>query len=470
MTPDQLVSQIDGLVQQLKVALLPALPSNVFGPSVPTLQIAAPLTYPGARQDRTPLPPPPLPALPPAGGTFIDPAFARPILRVTDETLAGGKGWRLPSSEAAAAWGRASDRFFLERPDGTMRVFKMVNGAPVLQPGIPTFTNEPTFSRVSPAILYGATGFKVQAFNTDTATATTLVDVAAIDPLHAKAGTYLGGSVQSSASVPERLAYFYGGSSQDKHFLVSVFEVQDPSKRLTLDTLAMTLNGQPITMDSFKLHAIGIDLSGRYLILYSTSADIAAGKAQIYVWDLQTATVQPITAAMFPYGHTAMGYGVMVNADSGNVQPYDAFQYQVRSLGALDKPRALILPPLTPKLVYGDDHPNWTNARADAAAPFITATYRHMLADPTPLRAMDGEIGAVGLDGAIYRFCHHRSTVFGDGTQSVTFWYQPIPQVSPDGQYVLYHSNMEKTLGQEPGVTSGPERSRTDAFLVKLTA
>jgi hypothetical protein len=474
-TPQQWIAQIKTDIQALEAALAaPALPSNVFGPAVPTAQIAAPLAYPTARQDRVPLAPS-LPALPAAGGTFVDPAFNRAELRVTDANLSGGKSWRLQSSEAGASWGRASDRFFLERPDGTVRLFKMLNGAPALTSGIVPFTNEPTFSRVSPAVLYGATGFRIQAEDTDTFTVTTLVDVAAIDPAHAKAGTYLGGSVQSSASVPERLAYFYGGAGQDRHFLVSVFEAQNPSKRLTLDTQAKTLNGQPIAMDAFFLHAIGIDQSGRYVILYPASPVTRGFPHQMYVWDVQAATVTAITDAMFPYGHTALGYGVMVNADSGNVSPYDAFQYQVRSLAALDQPRAIILPPLTPKLVYGDDHPNWTNARADAAAPFITATYRHLWQDTTPLRAMDGEIGAVDtITGAFYRFAKHYSDVFSDvlqpdGARVVTFWYQPIPQVSPDGRYVVYHSNMGKTLGPEPGVTSGPERYRTDVFLIDVS-
>ena len=44
------------------------------------------------------------------------------------------------------------------------------------------------------------------------------------------------------------------------------------------------------------------------------------------------------------------------------------------------------------------------------------------------------------------------------------FWYQPIANISPDGKWVLFTSNWEKTLGSDP--TTGYHRD--DVFLVKL--
>jgi hypothetical protein len=49
----------------------------------------------------------------------------------------------------------------------------------------------------------------------------------------------------------------------------------------------------------------------------------------------------------------------------------------------------------------------------------------------------------------------------------VSFWYQPRPNVSPDGRWALFTSNWEKTLGTE--ATADPTtRARQDVFVVEL--
>jgi hypothetical protein len=86
-------------------------------------------------------------------------------------------------------------------------------------------------------------------------------------------GTYIDG-VQSSGGAPERVEVFFGGTAQDHHHYVMVFDPGNPSNRLLLDTWASTLNGQPTPVAlSFSLHAVNMDLSGRYVMLYTTSAD-----------------------------------------------------------------------------------------------------------------------------------------------------------------------------------------------------
>jgi hypothetical protein len=127
---------------------------------------------------------------------------------------------------------------------------------------------------------------------------------------------------------------------------------------------------------------------------------------------------------------------------------------------------------LNPEEVYLADHPTWNNARADALVPFITGTYRYP-PDGVEWRAWDDEILAVQTDGGgqgaeVYRFAHHRSDARNDLTASQTsFRYLPRPNVSPDGRWVLFTSNWEKTLGTDPLGASG-ERARQDAFLLRL--
>src|SRR6185503_310865 len=67
----------------------------------------------------------------------------------------------------------------------------------------------------------------------------------------------------------------------------------------------------------------------------------------------------------------------------------------------------------------------------------------------------------------VWRFAHHRSNVTADGNPAgLYFWYQPIANVSPDGRWILFTSNWEKTLGTD----AAEGTFRQDAFLVRLTA
>jgi hypothetical protein len=153
-------------------------------------------------------------------------------------------------------------------------------------------------------------------------------------------------------------------------------------------------------------------------------------------------------------GHDAHGYGVMVNMDGGDAQPWDAAQWQFRTLADPLKASGLIDPLLTPKEVYLDDHSSWNCARPDALVPFVSSTFRTQVTD-VPWRAWDDEIVAI-VGGTVSRFCHHRSALGG-------FWDQPLLNVSPDGRFAIFHTNWEKTLGLDPdGVP------RQDVFLVAL--
>jgi len=245
-----------------------------------------------------------------------------------------------------------------------------------------------------------------------------------------------------------------------------VFDKSTPSNRLLLDT-SVSLH--------FSIHHAAIDRSGRYVLLYPRSSDLAPprGAAQVYVWDTQTntTTALPLVDARSG-GHDAFGYGVAVNQDCCSSTTWDAAQWQIRSLNAPLTTKDLISPVLSPKEVYLADHPTWNNASPDALVPFVTATYRYG-ANDAPWRPWDEEIVAVETDGGgrgaeVYRFAHHRSDVRSDLTPSETsFWYLPRPNVSRDGRWVLFTSNWEKTLGIDPAGAPG-ERARQDVFLLRL--
>ena len=123
---------------------------------------------------------------------------------------------------------------------------------------------------------------------------------------------------------------FFGGTSQDRHHYVVVFDKANrPARhRVMLDSAHVALN--------MSLHHAAIDRSGRYVMLYSTWADQALPRkaAQSYVWDTETGAITELNVAALPYGHDAFGYGVSVNQDCCTSSTWDAAQWQFRSLSS----------------------------------------------------------------------------------------------------------------------------------------
>ena len=464
--------------------------------ATPTTQITAPTSYSHALTDLTALPVPALPALPAdVNGTFISPSFNRTVRRATNQNTGpnANVSHRLPSSEQVCAWRRDSNGYItVDTFGGSLyHTLDQATGQVTYQHRT-TFGQEPTFSRVAGRehILYGTSGYKVRTHDVDANTYADLIDLAAVDPAYTGGSLALGGSIQSSASTDhERIVFFYGGTSQDKHFRVCVFEVASPGTGLVLDTIAQTITpmtggvlGAPVAvpMDhAFHVHAIGIDQSGRYVIVYPTGTDQSAGAAPMYAWDVFAGTV--IGCSVMPWGHDSMGYGVWFNNAGDIGSPYDAFEFGYRSLADLAHYTKVINPQLTPQLVNMDTHPNWCNARSDAVTPPVLGTYlfyepiaANKDTDPThrtntvAWRACDNEIVSVHpVSGAIYRWTHHFSDTYSDDGSSagIGFWYEPIPQVSPNGRWILFASNMQKTLGLDAD-GSAQTLYRTDVWLI----
>lgn len=445
--------------------------------------------------ERTPHAKPALPVLGPAGSSIADPVFGSRIIRMTDGLTRPGypsRSYRSPSSPHQNAWSAASTKFYVMSGDGSVLPFAFdaaTGTAKRIQPSatgdgglVLRFYIEPEFSFVDDALIYGsvsgvsgATLRTIDQYNFTTATYSRLLDLDALVP--GLGGTYIGG-IAASAGPVERLTAFFGGPTQDRHHYVVVFDKADPGRRLLLDTLASTVNGAPTSIPlNFSLHHVTIDRSGRYLMLYTTWADQSLPRkaAQSYVWDTVTGTFTALGVSALPYGHDAFGYGVSANQDCCVATSWDAAQWQLRSLATPLQTRDLITNVLLPKQIYWADHTTWNNARPDRLVPVISGTFRAPASD-TAWRAWDDEIVAVqtdaapGADAVVWRFAHHRSDVRNDQDPSaISFWYEPRPNVSPDGRWVMFTSNWEKTLGTDP-TADGSIRSRQDVFVVELAA
>ena len=407
----------------------------------------APPLYAGAIQDRDPRPKPALPVLGLAGSHVTDPTFGTRLTRVTDATQGGS--WHVASNAHVASWNADASLFYLLGPDGK-QVFKLVDGEAWPFARVSSQC-EPTFSRTDPANLYGVGGPATRTIQVTILGLEGVVrvqDLLDLDTLGlglAAPRTYVGGMVTSDVSI----AFFFGGQGQDDHHYAAVLEADGNLRQVDTRPLG------------FKLHSISIDRTGRFAVLYP----VQAKPHHMVIWDLEQMTFTPVTEA--PWGHDTQGYGIEINHDCSPAQPWDAAQWQLRALDHLDQSADLITPVLRPKEVYLDDHASYHNARPDVHLPVCTATYRYNN-EAVEWRAWDDEVIAFTIDGpcVVYRFCHHRSDCRDEGNSAGTyFWYQPIPSISPDGRYVLFGSNWEKTLGADP---QDHGRSRTDVFLARL--
>jgi hypothetical protein len=436
---------------------------------------------------------PVLPLIGPAGTAVTDPVFQSAITRVTDAATRPGvlnRSYRTPSSPHQNAWSAAGSYFYTVSGDGSVIPFAFdptTASARRLQPTVDgagglvlKFYIEPTFSRVADSRIYGsysgsgATLRTIDEYDFETRAYARLIDLDQIVP--GLAGTYVG-SIASSAGPVERIMTFFGGTQQDRHHYIVVFDRANPSNRLVLNTSASTLNGAPTSMPlNFMLHAVNMDRSGRYLMIYPTSADMNGTRkaSQAYLWDTQTGGFTDMGAAL-PYGHDTFGFGVWVNQACCTATSWDAAQWQFRSLSTPLLTRDVVTTPLTPKEIYLADHSTWNNAKRDELVPFVSALYRYGI-NTAAWRAWDDEIIAVqtdaqpGADATVWRFAHHRSLVAHDTDPARTsFWYMPRPNVSPDGRWVLFTSNWEKTLGFDPTGEPGAA-ARQDVFLVELKA
>lgn len=465
---------IDTATAYLKQAQ--ALIAQALGDLVPP-----PAPFYTARSDRTIFPKPPLPTLGPAGFAFTDPTFGSRMLRVTDAKIGPvtGGSWRAPSTAPQNAWNADGTKFYVTGESGILP-FTFDPVAMKATPFLVTIRSqvEPQFSRVDPDTLYVIGGPITRTIQKYSFAAKTYTDILDLDTLGigglVDPRTYVGGITTSQN--PECLIAFFGGTSQDRHFYVLWQGIAGTSRKI-VNTLASTLNGKATNiLLGFSLHSATVDMSGRFVLLFPTSVDLAKPRvaSQVYIWDTLTDLFTAVTsgdltkdggAVMHPYGHNVLGYASWVNMDQGNLA-YDAAQWQYRRLALPGISLDLITPVMTPKMVYFADHSSWNNAQP-LPRPFFSSTYRFGdTTNLTPWRAWDDELLAIDPgSGTVWRFCHHRSDVRDDKDPTqLYFWYEPILNVSPDGRWCLVTSNWEKTLGLDPFDTG---RVRQDVFLVE---
>jgi hypothetical protein len=432
--------------------------------------------YPKAITDRVVRTKPPLPSLGPAGYLFADPVFKSEILRVTDEKTGGATGtsWRTPS--LGRAWAEDSKTFVLTSTRGGCRSFNLdPAGMRVVRLLDSPLETEPWFGdsgmlaygRVSRNIGKANPTATVAAWDALTGQVTNLVELHALAPW---ADLLTNRTYARDISVHNGiLLALFGGQSQDDDHLVCWAPLVAGGLELVGGSMVLdTMNDE--RLPHTKLHAATFDLTGRYVWLSPTGADLARDPtiAAAYLWDTTAGTIVPIT--MENGGHGAVGFAASVNCPDDS----DGSETLVREYATLNSVRNVIAPTPLPLNFQISNHLSWWNAQPDRLMPVLIANYRYYGDNRIAWREWDDEVVAVETrpgPTTVYRFCHHRSAIGHDITPvtALGYWYLPKPQVSPDGKWCLFTSNWEKTLGPDPEAAAWEGNSfRQDTFLVAL--
>lgn len=421
-----------------------------------------PLMY-AAIADRAVRPKPALPVLGPAGFKFTDPTYSTPMLRVTDDKTMGA-AVSLRTIGGGRYWNADSTKFILTTTGGAVVPFSF-NAATMTTTKLPalSFQTAAEFSRSTASKLYGA-WFRagdeaiVQSYDFSTSAYALVAGVRDLVPtVDAGGRTYVRG-VTVGGTSSDTVAFLFGGTSQDRDHYVAWLPASGARK--VVDTQASTINGQPTkTPLGFLAHALGMDQAGRYVVIGPTQGAINAGAAPNVLWDTTTDIFTPMRVSIG--GHGALGFGVSVN----NPDDQDGMEWVLRDFVAANTVRQLVVPFPSPRDWSQSSHASWNNAQP-TLVPVIAAMFRYGN-NLAPWRAFDEEIVAMRTDGTstVWRFAHHRSdtNIVGPET-SDWFWYTPRPCVSPDGRWLLFTSNWEKTLGDDVG----ERNKRQDVFMLAL--
>jgi hypothetical protein len=411
-------------------------------------------------------------------------------MRVTDSSTrpsSVGVSYRTPSAGPQMAWSSASTYFYVTSTDGTIVPFSFdattMTASRVAGPGdgglTMAFYMEPQFSSINPNLLYGVSNLgnlrTITSYDFSASTYTTVIDLDTIMP---GLSGYVG-TIMTAGAPTEDMIVSFGGASQDLHHYLMWSPISNFGARKIVDTLTSTINGVPTNVTlNFHVHAATIDRSGRFVFLTPTGPEQGAPRyaSPEYLWDTTTDTITPLTTGgpdggpnTLPNGHGAPGWGYGVNHDCCTFTSWDAAQWEFRSLTSPTVMSDMISPVLTPQEVLLSEHATWINSTAaNPLVPIIDATFRYGN-NTAAWRAWDDEIIAIETDArpaTVWRFAHHRSIVASESDPTAPyFWYEPRPSVSPDGRWVIFTSNWEKTLGtdQRDGGTA-----RQDVFLLKL--
>jgi hypothetical protein len=364
------------------------------------------------------------PALPRAGGTFVDPTFGTTIMRVTDEND-GTSNFNYysywPTFNLNSTW------FFIAC-DNNPKLYKfdpnnfqIISKGPLFDQTLPgggfMSTEDGEWSGSNPTLLYGYYGLKLWSFDVSSRVYTLIKDFTGQLP-----PGYLG---QMSRSLDDNMFAFTvkGPTYAPTGYIVWQ---RDQDKILRNVSVA-------------NFDEVELDKTGRYL---AVKAEFGGG-VDFQAVDLQTGTVQGLTdpGPDFSPGHSDNGRQIVVGYDNWNNQ------YTTRSYATPHQFKTVI--------AFGSD---WSQANhlsmlADDESWCVISNYT---AGSAPLGPFRQEIFQTSTDGNqnVRRLAHHHS-IYRD------YWDTPRADISRDGRFVAFTSNWGSTTRRDVFIIKVPQGSGT---------
>ncbi len=359
---------------------------------------------------------PNLPQLPKAGGSYSDPVFGSPILRLTDES--DGKNctvsysyWPSFNRDNTRLIALCDSKAVLFRFDPLN--FRLLGKEPLFadSSSVALFDEDLIWSGASENLLYGHAGLKLWAYDVRAKEFKLVRDF--------NAELRSGLLWQMSKSADDNVFAFTKRDAAYRNVGYMVWR-RDQNRIVKNETLA-------------NLDEVQLDKSGRFLLV---KANIEAGRDAQIVW-LESDKTQSLTDKEPDYspGHSDNGAGVIIGYDN------DGNRVLKRSF---DRPREFI------SLLSLEN--DWSQAMhismlAEDETWALISTYSTSTAGNG---AFHDEILQVKTDGsgAIRRLAHHRSR-YGE------YYDSPRANISRDGKFIAYTSNWEGS-------------GRRDVFILKV--
>jgi hypothetical protein len=349
---------------------------------------------------------PALPSLPAGGGTFVDPAFGTPLMRLTDASDGSDcrveySYWPTFNADSTRVKALCVVGGFNRTRIWTFDPVRFARGTALPMLPMSLQSSDPIWSYRDPVVLYGhSQSHLLQAYNVVTQGTTTLKSFAGIAPA--------GGQLQqmSISADDDRFAFHLTNASNAS---VGYFVWQRSTDTLLLNRAETNLD------------EVQVDKTGRYLtVVYKT------GNGRI--WDLQTMSSIDVTWGVDGFFHH----------DSGT-STFLSYTGTTNGIGyrSLATPHAVV-PLLT--LNTGNKTAHFSMRANNEMWALVSHYNDNGSAVASPF---ENEIFQVATDGSgkVRRLVHHRS-VYNDYSDG------PFANISPDGRFVAFSSNWGNANGR----------------------
>jgi hypothetical protein len=383
---------------------------------------------PSVKTDRRVYAEPAPPALPEAGGTFIDPVFGTTLLRVTDER--DGKSSETPYSYWPS-FNKDSTRLYVKSGDQSLLFgfdpdnFAVTTRRKLFQRSLPTggypWADDVIWSGTDNHTVYCHSGLRLYSYN---------VVMNNYELVHDFAGQVPGDTIwQMSRSLDDDTFGFHLKNSRNDYKVVGYAAWQR-------STNALYVVNDP------QVNEVQVDKTGRYLVVTMELPDPLppppASAVEVRVVDLQTKQITDLKdgGPDFAPGHHDCGRGTIVGADNWNNR------YTFRQLASPHK--------FVTAVGFASD---WSQAghvsllADDESWALVSTLVTNKLPNSGVLK---NELVLIATDGSgrVRRIAHHHS-LYRDYAD------MPRANLSRDGRFAAFTSNWGSS-------------SRRDVFVVQI--